>query len=556
MQKRYLWLLAGALAFGVGVPRPSHAGPPTKMVFGDTFKHEDVGAPDAPGNTKIDGTGAAAKLTLTGTGNDVWAGTEQMQFAYTTLPGDGGVTAKLLSVSGGDSDGWSKTGTMLRESDAADGPHLAAYLAYCNANTADPHGDSNSGGRNLEPSFRIDDSNTMERGKDNVTLSNISLDSHEYYRRLDGGPIWMRTQRRGQVYTHLASDDGVHWLQISQDVIPIDPKKAIVAGVYSTEHKDADTTPYVGTFDNVQVDDGVIVTGPANVETTPGAGGVLLTYGAVDNAISYNIYRWGPKDHAPAKINKDPVPNGWYIDDQGLTNGTDYLYMVTAVLKDGTETSGTRMALAEPQVPLVLANAPFMNYDIGTETPGSTKLDGTTLTVSGSGNDIWNQVDGFRFVATPMVGNYSITAKMLEKPANGPANAATWVKAGVMIRESLEPEARNALMMATTGNGVVFHWRRGARLQNGDMQGDNPSEAEAVGTDDSSSTYPVFLRVTRNGDTVQGFQSKDGTTFTRVGDDVNIPSLSLFTYAGFAVTAHNDRLQGIAKFDASSLTIQ
>src|SRR5438874_6744736 len=84
MQKQYLWLVAGVLMAGLGVPRAGHT---ATLATGDTFKHIDVGSPDAPGSTKIEGTGAAAKLTVTGTGNDNWAGTGQMQLAYTTLPG-------------------------------------------------------------------------------------------------------------------------------------------------------------------------------------------------------------------------------------------------------------------------------------------------------------------------------------------------------------------------------------------------------------------------------------------------------------------------------------
>jgi hypothetical protein len=169
---------------------------------------------------------------------------------------------------------------------------------------------------------------------------------------------------------------------------------------------------------------------------------------------------------------------------------------------------------------------------------------------------MWNALDDFRFVATPMAGNYSITAKILGKPEGSPANASSWVKAGVMIRESLDPGSRNALMMATAGHGINFHWRRGGYLNNGNVQDDNPSEAEAAGTDDGSTTYPQFVKVTKNGDTFQGFQSSDGKTFTKVGDDVIIPASSWLTYAGIAVTAHDGRGQGIVKVDASSITIQ
>lgn len=545
MQKRFLWLAAGMLVWATGALSPVRG---ATLTYPDKF--EDVGGPDIKGSTKLSGDAKdpATVWTLTGAGSDVWGASDQFQYAYTTLPGDGGVTARILSQTGGDDNGWAKTGTMIRESTAADA--RMAYMPYCSTGIPD-HTQDDAKGRNIEPGFRLDDGATPERARGNVTLSNHQMDSHEYYRRIeDGGGIWMRTQRQGQVFTHLVSDDGKLWYQVSQDQIAIDPKKALLAGMFACSH-DATKTVTV-TFDNVSVDNALIATGPANVQATPGTGAALITFGTVNNATGYNVYRLATGDKAWAKVNTDLVPNGWYID-PGLTNGTVYRYMVTAVLKDGTETDATNIALAESQVPI---GPGLVAYDIGTQTPGSTKLDGTTLTLSGSGPDIWNALDGFRFLAMPVTGNYTLTAKILAKPAGGPGNDSDgWIKAGVMIRESLDPGSRNAMMIASSGNGIAFHWRRGGRLDNGQTQGDNPSEAEAGGTSDADTTYPQFLRVVRNGETVQGFQSSDGSTYTKVGDDINIPVFSPFTYAGLAVTAHNDRLQGIAQFDLSTFTI-
>jgi hypothetical protein len=544
-----LTVLAGVLALVAGAIRPAHAGPPTAP-----FQNKDIGGPTA-GKTDVTGGGPAAVWKVTGHGNDVWGASDQFQFAYTPLPGNGSVTARLLAQEGGHDDGWAKTGTMLRETDADDS--RMAYMPYCNGNDdgSAPDGDNNRSGRNIEPGFRIEAAATPERAPGNV-YANHNLDSHCYYRRLAGGPIWLRTQRVGQTYTHLVSDDGAHWQVISQDTIAIDPTKPLLAGVFACAHGDDQTV--TATFDNVSVSSDVSVIGPANVQALPGTGAVLLTYGGTPNAVGYNIYRIGPTDKAPVKVSgDDPVPYTWFIDQKDLQNGTAYRYLVVGVLKDASgnasETAASMMVVAEPQVPIVPG---WYSYDIGTETPGSTKVANGVLTLSGSGSDINNQADGFRYLATSVAGNYTLTAKLLEKPAGGPGNVNSWIKAGVMIRESLDASSRMANMWACPGHGVRFEARRGYRMSGADPVGDANAFVGDSGTDESATTYPQWLRLTRLGNTITGFQSTDGTTFTKVADTATYNNLSQLTFAGIAVTALNDRLQGIGKFDAASITIQ
>ena len=197
------------------------------------------------------------------------------------------------------------------------------------------------------------------------------------------------------------------------------------------------------------------------------------------------------------------------------------------------------------------------SYDIGTQTIGSTVLDNSgVLTISGSGSDIQNISDGMRFVATPMIGDYTITAKVLDKPAPGPNNTQTWIKAGVMIRESLDPGAVMANMFLSSGNGINYEQRRAYRIHDQTVD-QNASFGGTTPVADGDVQVPVWLRLTRTGDNIEGGYSTDGTTFTNVdppnGTYIN---LSPLTYAGLAVTAHQEGTLGIAKFDASSIKIQ
>lgn len=524
MDQKRSFLLTGLLALAVGTALPVSAGPPPM-----DWKTEDISKPTLPGMTDVTGTGADAKWTITGTGADIGGRTDQFQFAYTTLKGDGGVTARLLMQSGGHNDGWAKTGVMLRES--TEPGALMAYIAYTNGNK-------------LTGSFRV------ETGQEPVGSPGA------VGRDLSAGPIWMRVQRKGQLYQLLLSDDGKIWTLVASRTVPIDASKPVLAGLAATMH--GGDKPVVATFDNVRVSADLmkpVPAGPTPVQAYPGSGAVLITYGTVANAVGYNIYRQGPDDKQPVKLNTDPVPYAWFIDPpaggKALTNGVPYRYSVRAALKDAagmpTESAPSDVVLAEPQVPIAPG---FYSYDLGTLTPGATKLDGGVLTVTGSGADIWNATDSFRFVGMPVFGDYSLSAKLLEKPALGPDNKSPWVKVGVMIRETLDPGARNGMVAATTGNGVQFQWRRGYR------QSDPDSLAAATGTSSAETQYPLFLRIDRIGDTLSGFQSTDGTSYTPIGTAVLLPNLAKTTYAGLAVTAQNEGKTATAKFDAASVKIE
>jgi hypothetical protein len=71
------------------------------------------------GDTSVSGTGPTSVLTMNVNGDDIQGTADRGYFVYTSLPGDGGITARILSQTGGRLDGWMKTGVMLRENDTA-----------------------------------------------------------------------------------------------------------------------------------------------------------------------------------------------------------------------------------------------------------------------------------------------------------------------------------------------------------------------------------------------------------------------------------------------------
>jgi hypothetical protein len=540
---RYLNLaaLAGALTLAAGgahaaAPPAPTAAAPVGIFTGDTPMSD--GAHKGSGSITVSGTGAAAVYTVTATGFDIGGNKDRGYFVYTTLPGDGGITARVLTQSGGNPGGWMKNGVMIR--DTADSGSVMAAINYTGA--------GNNTGPNLEPFVR--------------TKANTGPAGGSFARDLAAGPVWLRVQRQGTTVQTLSSDNGKNWRLVIQGTLPIKANQPVLAGLDASSQ--SDTVPEMGTLDNVSVSADIVQpspAGPAGLQGLPGSGVVLLIFDTVSNATGYNIYRRqaGETLDKAVLLTANPTPYGWFIDDnqgKGLPNGTPLVYSVRAVFGTGasaTESLDSQIA-AVPDVPIPSSQPgvpAFRSIDIGTATPGSTTLAGGVLTITASGQDIWNPTDGFRFVATPRTGDFSLTAKLLVKPATGPGNGSTWVKGGVMIRENLDAGSRNAMVAATSGNGVEFQYRNAYRTGDKALHNDN-------GTNDKKTTYPQWLRITRAGDAIAGFQSADGTNFTQLGKAVTLTGLSAEpnVFAGLALSAQNDGKLGIAKFDAASVMFQ
>ncbi|MEZ5565291.1 MAG: PQQ-dependent sugar dehydrogenase [Gammaproteobacteria bacterium] len=166
----------------------------------------------------------------------------------------------------------------------------------------------------------------------------------------------------------------------------------------------------------------------------------------------------------------------------------------------------------------------WQSADVGAvSAAGSAAWVGDSVTVRGSGADIWGTADEFHYVDKPLTGDGDLIVRV-----SSLSNTDPWAKAGVMLRESRAPGSRFALMMMTPGaNGASFHYRTAT---NGNSA--PPNSADKV------TTLPRWLKISRRGNVVSGYHSLDGTTWTlRDSIILDLPST---IRAGIAVTSHND----------------
>jgi ABC-2 family transporter protein len=137
--------------------------------------------------------------------------------------------------------------------------------------------------------------------------------------------------------------------------------------------------------------------------------------------------------------------------------------------------------------------------------------------------------DNFYFVQQPLAGNGSITVRVssldTELPQPGGSTgriAVPWAKAGVIIKASTKPGSAYAAVMATPGHGVRMQW---------DYTNDIAGLPGAV-----SAASPRWLRLTRAGDTITGYDSTDGTHWDKIGT-VSLAGLPSTVQAGLFVTS-------------------
>ena len=160
------------------------------------------------------------------------------------------------------------------------------------------------------------------------------------------------------------------------------------------------------------------------------------------------------------------------------------------------------------------------------------------LTVSGSGNDIWNNADAFRYAYKKLNGNGSITARV-----ESLSRSDAWSKAGVMIRETLDPGSPHATTVVTSDNGALFQRRQFT----GDVSSNTDLEIQP------RIKAPYWVRITRTGNTFKSEVSPDGKTWRpMVAATPETSSLDIVmgasVYIGLAVTSHNVSLVSTGVF--------
>jgi hypothetical protein len=173
-----------------------------------------------------------------------------------------------------------------------------------------------------------------------------------------------------------------------------------------------------------------------------------------------------------------------------------------------------------------------------------------TYTMTATGRDIWDSADEFHYAYKTLTGAGSIVAKVLSVDL-----ANTWSKAGVMIRETLEPGSKFAAVYitptdtdGTATNGCTFQART-------DTDIDAVSDSAVRTAEQQAIIAPYWIKLDR--DVAGNFRcsySSDGVTWRQMAwNPRNIP-MSSTVYVGLALTSHDVAATCTAQFSNVTTT--
>ncbi len=157
-----------------------------------------------------------------------------------------------------------------------------------------------------------------------------------------------------------------------------------------------------------------------------------------------------------------------------------------------------------------------------------------TYTVTARGEGITGESDQFHFAYQQLSGVGSITAKVVSL-----TNPSTTTKAGVMIRETLEPDSTHAMVIVQP-SGISFQNRPGT------------GDALATVATQDSITAPYWVRLTRSGNTFTGERSADGSNWVLMGTET--VTMLQNVYVGLCLAGGNADVTCTAEFSDVSMT--
>ncbi|MDP9172954.1 MAG: fibronectin type III domain-containing protein [Planctomycetota bacterium] len=474
------------------------------------WANTDIGAPVPAGSAAL----SAGVFTLTGSGGDIWFASDQFQYTYQSLAGDGTIIARVASVS--NTNDWTKAGVMIREALTATANQVSMFLTPVNG-------------------VRLQYRNASATQSADVYGNTGVVKSY-----------WVKLVRTGGTVSGFESFDGNSWQAVGGPVnIASGP---VLVGLALTSHNAGALA--TATFDKVSI------TASATPPTpTPPAASTNLTVAA--NSLGQPVLTWfdNSTNETGFRIDRatdilftanmktvtiastNPASVGMMtFTDTSAAAGVTYYYRVRATNAVGDSANSNTSVLVAVSLQGSLPKN-WNHSDIGSPAVGgSTTFNSANnaFTLTGGGSDIWWSSDQFQYAYQSLAGDGTIIAHV-----QAPVGTSDWAKAGIMIRQTLAATSTFAMMLISPGHGVHLQSRTLA----------NPN-GTATGGAQGVTSY--WLKLVRAGGFVTGFQSADGNNWMQVGAAVPMAFGPIFV--GLALTSHNNGAATTAVYDHVSVT--
>jgi hypothetical protein len=180
---------------------------------------------------------------------------------------------------------------------------------------------------------------------------------------------------------------------------------------------------------------------------------------------------------------------------------------------------------------------------------GFTEDPAGTYKMEGSGADIWNVADEFHYAFKQLgFGPCTIIAKVESVDLTN-----NWAKAGIMVRDTLDPGSKFAAVYITPTNddGTATN---GCRFQ-ARLETDASAVSDTPTNEQSAITAPYWIKLERGiAPLYNGYYSSDGVTWVPMSWNPQIIPMDGDDYVGLALTSHDAALTCEAVFSNVEIT--
>jgi hypothetical protein len=162
--------------------------------------------------------------------------------------------------------------------------------------------------------------------------------------------------------------------------------------------------------------------------------------------------------------------------------------------------------------------------------------DGTWI-LQGGGADIANTADQFHGVWKILDGDGSVSARVTSL-----VHTDAYAKAGVMLRQSVEPGSPYYAVFVTPDKGLIVQYRL---AQDANTVLNNYPEVTRL---------PVYLMVAHAGNVYSAYYSYDGVNWNIIPNETRTLDMPTSLFAMLAMTSHSSLQMGTAIFDSVNVT--
>ena len=172
------------------------------------------------------------------------------------------------------------------------------------------------------------------------------------------------------------------------------------------------------------------------------------------------------------------------------------------------------------------ASLVWSGQDIGAvAATGNYTESGGVFTVRGSGVGPAGTADEFQYVHVPLTGDGEMIARLQSLEST---STSSYFRAGLMIRETTAAGSRHALISIASTSPPWGH------LYSRSTTNSATAKSSTAGSPASS-----WMKIARTGDTLAGYISPDGVTWTQMGSNLSI-TMNASVRIGLAVTSQAD----------------